>query len=268
MSAGRGASEVNQGQAPDPGGGLGSEAAAMEAALEDFHSVSYLRHNARRLEHLASLNLPLRDRSVLELGAGVGDHTTFFLDRGCSVTCVEPRGENCTLLASMMHERRKEGYAAAARCRILRASALSFEPVVPESFDVVHCYGLLYHTEDPAAVLEAIARKCTGLLLLETCVAFGNHEAVNPVPELAHIPSQSVSGVGSRPTRPWIFKRLSELFDYAYVPRTQPAHEDFPLDWTGEQPTEREARAVFIASREKLDNPLLLNRLPLQQAPI
>jgi SAM-dependent methyltransferase len=259
---------VNQGQAPDPGDGLGSEAAAMEAALEDFHSVSYLRHNARRLEHLASLNLPIRDRSVLELGAGVGDHTTFFLDRGCSVTCVEPRAENCTLLASLMHERRKGGYAAAARCRILRASALSFEPVVPENFDIVHCYGLLYHTEDPAAVLEAIARKCTGLLLLETCVAFGNHEAVNPVPELAHIPSQSVSGVGSRPTRPWIFKRLSELFDYAYVPRTQPAHEDFPLDWTGEQPTEREARAVFIASREKLDNPLLLNRIPLQQIPI
>jgi hypothetical protein len=52
------------------------------------------------------------------------------------------------------------------------------------------------------------------------------------------------------------------------VPRTQPAHEDFPLYWTGEQPTEREARAVFIASRQKLDNPLLLNRLPLQQTPI
>jgi hypothetical protein len=39
------------------------------------------------------------------------------------------------------------------------------------------------------------------------------------------------------------------------------------LDWTGSQPADREARAVFIASRENLDNPLLLNRLPLQQTP-
>ena len=237
----------------------------MEAALEDFHSVSYLRHNARRLEHLASLNLPIRDRTVLEVGAGVGDHTTFFLDRGCSVTCVEPRAENCTLLASLMHERRNEGYAAASRCRILRADALTFEPVVPESFDIVHCYGLLYHTDDPAAVLAAIARKCSGILLLETCVAFGSNEAINPVPERAQIPSQSVSGIGCRPTPPWIFRRLSELFGFAYMPSTQPAHEDFPLDWTGSQPTDREARAVFIASRQKLDNPMLLTHVPYIQ---
>jgi SAM-dependent methyltransferase len=239
----------------------------MEAALEDFHSVTYLRSNARRLEHLASLNLAIRDRSVLELGAGVGDHTTFFLDRGCSVTCVEPRAENCTLLASLMHERHTQGYTAAARCRILRADALSFEPIVSETFDIVHCYGLLYHTDDPLAVLSVIARKCTDMVLLETCVAFGSQEAINRVPERANIPSQSVSGFGCRPTRPWIFKRLSELFGHAYVPRTQPAHEDFPLDWTINQPTDRESRAVFIASRQKLDNPLLLDKLPLLQAP-
>lgn len=239
----------------------------MEAALDDFHSVGYLRHNARRLEHLASLNLPIRNSSVLELGAGVGDHTTFFLDRGCAVTCVEPRAENCTLLASLMHERQSEGYTAASRCRILRADALSFEGALSDSFDIVHCYGLLYHTDDPSAVLAAIARRCTNLLLLETCVAFGSHHAINPVPERAHIPSQSVSGVGCRPTRPWLFRRLSELFAHAYVPRTQPAHEDFPLDWTGTQRADRESRAVFIASRQKLDNPMLLSELPYQQMP-
>ena len=248
-----------------PPNGLNPEAAAMAAALEDFHSVKYIRNVARRLEHLASLNLPIRDRSVLELGAGVGDLTTFFLDRGCTVTCVEPRPENCTLLASLMHERRDGGYEAAERCRILRADATSFEPVLSETFDIVHCYGLLYHTDDPLAVLSAISRKCAGILLLETCVAFGSHEAINRVPERAQVPSQSVSGHGCRPTRPWLFRRLSELFAHVYVPRTQPAHEDFPLDWTGAQPTEHEARAVFIASREKLDNPVLLDQLPYRQ---
>jgi SAM-dependent methyltransferase len=256
---------MSQGDAREPPATAGSDPAAMEAALEDFHSVSYLRHNARRLEHLASLNLDIRDRSVLELGAGLGDHTTFFLDRGCTVTCVEPRAENCALLASMMHERRKGGYEAASRCRILRADALSFESMIEERFDIVHCYGLLYHTDDPAGVLAAIARKCSGLLLLETCVAFGAHEAINPVPERSRIPSQSVSGVGCRPTRPWLFGRLAAHFAHAYVPRTQPAHEDFPLDWSGAPPVTRDTRAVFIASRQRLDNPLLLDRVPDKQ---
>jgi len=256
---------MSQGDARDPPAGPGTDPAAMEAALEDFHSVKYLRHNARRLEHLASLNLDISDRSVLELGAGVGDHTTFFLDRGCSVTCVEPRAENCALLASLMHERRSGGYEAASRCRILRADALSFERLLEERFDIVHCYGLLYHTDDPASVLAAISRKCSGTLLLETCVAFGSHEAINPVPERAQIPSQSVSGLGCRPTRPWLFARLSALFPYAYVPRTQPAHEDFPLDWNAPPPTSRQARAVFIASRQRLDNPMLLDHLPDRQ---
>lgn len=254
--------------ARDPLAERDTDPAAMEAALQDFHSVSYLRHNARRLEHLASLNLDLSGRSVLEVGAGLGDHTTFFLDRGCAVTCVEPRPENCTLLASLMAERRREGYEAAARCRILRADALSFESAVEERFDIVHCYGLLYHTDDPALVLTAMARKCSGLLLLETCVAFGAHEAINPVPERAQVATQSVSGLGCRPTRPWLFKRLSTLFPHVYVPRTQPAHEDFPLDWNGPPPPDpREARAVFIASRQILDNPMLLDHLPDRHVP-
>src|SRR5258706_7389962 len=62
-----------------------------EKVAAGFRSLGYLRHNQRRQEHLASLGLELADRSVLELGAGVGDHTTFFLDLGCTVTAVEPR---------------------------------------------------------------------------------------------------------------------------------------------------------------------------------
>src|ERR1700689_3147468 len=37
-----------------------------------FRSNQYLRHNARRLEHLASLRIPVAGMSVLEVGAGIG----------------------------------------------------------------------------------------------------------------------------------------------------------------------------------------------------
>ena len=70
--------------------------AALKVAAY-FRSPQYCRHNCRRQEHLATLGLELDSKSVLELGAGVGDHTTFFLDRGCTVTSVKPRIENYRL---------------------------------------------------------------------------------------------------------------------------------------------------------------------------
>src|SRR5882762_5851252 len=95
-------------------------AQAVQAAQGVFHSLHYVRHNARRQEHLASLGLALQGRRVLEVGAGIGDHTTFFLDRGCSVLSVEPRLENCELYAAAMQERFRLGYGRTAQCRLVR----------------------------------------------------------------------------------------------------------------------------------------------------
>lgn len=59
-----------------------------------FINDEYQRHNRRRQEHLASLALPLANKTVLEVGAGIGDHTSFFLDRQCRVTVTDARAEN------------------------------------------------------------------------------------------------------------------------------------------------------------------------------
>ncbi len=107
-----------------------------------------------------------------------------------------------------------------------------------------------------------MAARCRDLLLLETCVSFGGHEALNPVDELRSDPMQSFRGGGCRPTRPWIMNRLKSLFAHVYVPRTQPAHEEFPLDWTGPQPTGRLTRTTFVASRRPIVNEQIVDVLP------
>jgi SAM-dependent methyltransferase len=226
---------------------------AHPAPLDTFHSYDYLRHNARRQEHLASLGLPLTGRTVLEVGAGAGDHTHFFLDRGCSVVVTEARAENLEILK--------------ARYPQLQVRELDLEKAhLPgdEKFDIVYCYGLLYHLNDPAWAIEFMAQRCRGLLLLETCVSFGSDLQVNLCDEQSENPSQAFSGKGCRPTRPWVFAELHKRFPFVYMPRTQPWLEDFPLDWTAPAPPSL-TRSVFIGSRESLVNELLAAQIPVKQ---
>jgi SAM-dependent methyltransferase len=219
-----------------------------------FHAQFYLRHNQRRQEHLASLALPIAGASVLEVAAGIGDHTSFFLDRGCAVVSTEGRSRN---LANL-----RKRYPAVD----VRHLDLEHPADLGQTFDIVYCYGALYHLCHPAEALAFMARHCSKMLLLETCVSFGNAEAFNLVDELINHPTQSMVGRGCRPTRPWIHAQLRQHFDFVYIPRTQPNHEEFPLDWNAPPPPpEQNTRAVFIASRQALENPKLTQELLAQQ---
>jgi len=224
--------------------------------LTVFHSEDYLRHNHRRLEHLVSLGLSIRDSSVLEVGAGIGDHSEFFIDRGCPIVITEGRPENVELLRS--------------RYPTLDVRHLDMEsPYLDtnELFDIVYCYGLLYHINTPLEAIEFMSKHTKNLLLLETCVSFGDEEAINFVQEDEKYPSQSTSGYGCRPTRSWIYNQLKQHFEFVYMPITQPNHEQFPIDWDlATAPEARFARSVFIASRQKLENNLLIEGIPIKQA--
>lgn len=228
----------------------------MTLDIDGFRSDHYQRHNQRRQEHLATLALPIASRGVLEVGAGIGDHTSFFVDRGCRVTATDGRAELLEVLA-----RRHPSVATVA---------WDVEGPAPRALaphEVVYAYGLLYHTRNPATVLASMAKLCSGLLLLETCLSYGSGSECPIVDEYAHDPTQALSGRGCRPTRAWVLDTLREHFPHAYMSRTQPWHEEFPLDWTRPAGSEegRLVRAVFVASREALDesrlSPRVLDRL-------
>src|SRR4051812_21709707 len=75
-----------------------SPAVRKPEPLGEFNSWHYIRHNQRRQEHLASLNLPIPGKTVLEIGAGIGDHTHFFINRDCKAVVTEGRAENVEIL--------------------------------------------------------------------------------------------------------------------------------------------------------------------------
>ena len=106
------------------------------------------------------------------------------------------------------------------------------------------------------------------MMLVETCVSYGDDERINALREPRDHPSQAVSGTGCRPTRPWVFGQLRRHFEHVYVTRTQPHHPEFPLDWSADRGAEqgrRLARSVFVASRRPIDNPQLSPELLVRQ---
>lgn len=223
-----------------------------------FRTSSYLRLNARRLEHLASLGLDLSKKRVLEVGAGIGDLTTFFVDRGCTVDATDARQDNIESL--------RRNFAGEPRVTAALLDMDNPGPFAGRPYDVVFCYGLLYHLRDPEAAIRFMSQSASGVLLLETCVSFGDHEAMNPVPEDALVHSQATSGTGCRPTRPWVLRRLREQFPHVYIPRTQPASDEFPVDWSAATSRAPLTRAIFVASRKPIDSVMLTEELLARQS--
>lgn len=188
------------------------------------------------------------------MGAGIGDHTSFFLDRGCDVIVTEAQEQNLAVL--------RERYPDLD----VRQLDLNDPPPQPIEVDTVYCYGVLYHLERPAAAIEWMARCAQSLLLLETCVSAASAEEVYPFFETAADPENAVTGRGCRPTRSWVRRELSKQFPHVYMPLTQPWHEEFPLDWSLPELDQKPLiRAVFIASRAPLVNDLLSEELPSRQ---
>ena len=226
---------------------------ADDGPFEVFLAPGARAINEARQQHLASLGLDLEGKKVLEVGAGIGLHTPFFLERGCEVTVTDGRAENIAEIKR--------------RIPSVRAEALDLEVDRPLGdfgrFDIVYCYGLLYHLGNPERALVRLAEICGGQFLLETAVSPGNHDELLLVKDPDHF-NQAVSGVGCRPTRLWVLNRLRMLFGHAYIPHTQPDHVDFPNDWK-EPPIQTMYRSIFVGSRRALDLPTLGDTVPTQQ---
>lgn len=209
-----------------------------------FLRAQYQLHNIARLSHLDSLGLDLREKKVLELGAGIGDHTLYYLYKGCQVVPLEGRQELCDVIKSRLD---------------IDAVKINFETDLEQlssfrSFDIVHCYGLLYHLSNPGEFLAAVCK--TGkLFLLETCVSTDDSpDPISIVTENHTDSTQAISGQGCRPTRKWLFDELKKYYQHVYCPITQPKHPEFPLDLRANIGGDQLTRAVLVASMQALDN--------------
>jgi SAM-dependent methyltransferase len=231
---------------------VAAEPRPQGGGVESFDTDAALEINEARLTHLASLELPIDGRRVLEVGAGVGHLTGFFVDRDCSVVVTEARPENV------------------AELRRRRPAVDVREADVEESleqlgtFDVVFCYGLMYHPESPLRVLRNMAAVCNDLLLLETMVCDARLPVLRLEDETTSV-NQASHGLAHRPSLSYLAQALNRVgFDYVYAAADSPDHPDYCFSWLDNLDTARDGallRGVFVASRRALEQPTLTSLL-------
>lgn len=114
---------------------------------------------------------PLAGKHVLEVGCFEGIHTISCLHHGATVTAVDSRMEN---LLKTLTRLWCYGYQADVKRWDLEEDAPAD---IPESWDVLHHIGVLYHLSDPVGHLRHALKRTREALLLDTHIAPGEEAA-------------------------------------------------------------------------------------------
>lgn len=127
-------------------------------------------------------------------------------------------------------------------------------------FDIVFCYGLLYHLENPLAFLANCAAVCSEQLILET-VLTDHEQAVLVLEDEPPSANQALYGLGCRPSPLYVIKALHRAgFPWVYGPRHAPEHPDFHFARRNDLSHHRDGhllRGIFLGSRQAFSNPRL-----------
>jgi len=208
----------------------------------------------KQIAHFKTLNLPLKNKTVVEIGSGpVGKYTEFLIESGAVVTAQDIRQQNLDALKNKFSD-----------LKTLQGDMN--EECLPVSYDVVFSIGNLYHLSRPAEAIKHMAERCKDILFISTAV-INHHAGIEFVQESTHDLAQAFNGIGCRPSRQWIYAELKKYFQHVFVPRTQPDYDDFVIDWTPGISYSHALRAIFVATNDKnlIDQTLFAEELLTKQ---
>ena len=230
----------------------GSGLSAVEPAGDDAL-------HAARLKHLEELGLELRGNSVLEVSGGNSHLAHRMRGPFARVLVLNGRAENIAWLRAQN---------PAIEARVLD---VELDPLAELGrFSVVLCYGLLERLENPISALRNLAGCAGDVLVLETAIT--DHS--QPLAHLLDTPDErntrGMTGVGFQPSPAFLAMALSRVgFPFVYISKEQPDAPEYRFTWRNNAECVRDGhplRCVFVASRNRLENPRLALLLETPQA--
>jgi SAM-dependent methyltransferase len=180
-------------------------------------------------------------QTAIDVGCGVGYFSGFLRDFGFRVVGVDGRKENVDEARQRHPE--VEFHCVDVQDRVLQELG---------SFDLVFCFGLLYHLENPLSTLRNLATMTRKVALVEGIRAPGSEANFLLRVEDPSGDDNSLTPLALYPSESGLIKAAYRVgFDFVWRVTSFPEHEDF-----FETPTRERFRTILAASRVQLECPL------------
>jgi SAM-dependent methyltransferase len=213
--------------------------------FEAFDCPEALRINKARMDSVKELILELKSsigiHSVLDAGCGVGHLSKALWELGIpKIIGIDARREN-------VEEAQKRHSFGSFRC-------VDVEDLPNgQSFDLVFCFGLLYHLENPMRALRNVRAVTGKVLLLETMINTKVKPTLLLMDELRSI-NQGVRYLAFYPSESCVAKMLEAVgFPFLYRLKILPDHPNFRRKLL-----RKRARTIVVASTVELKSPHLI----------
>lgn len=176
-------------------------------------------------------------RTALDIGCGVGHFSKYLMESGLQVTGVDGRLENVT-------EAQRRNPAITFKQNDVEDPSI-IDALGP--FDLVFCFGLLYHLENPFLAIRNLSLLTKNTLLIETVIAPTKSLAAFLYEE-EYERNQALDYIALIPSELWFVKCLYRVgFPFVYATRKRPDHGDFRSSLI-----KKRRRTVLVASKVEL----------------
>jgi SAM-dependent methyltransferase len=211
-----------------------------------FDAKHYERLNSSRgavvTELLSQVKAPLGLQTAVDVGCGLGYFSGLLQSLGFQVTGVDGRSDNVEEAS-----RRHLGVTFKqynAEDPLLRTLG---------QFDLVFCFGLLYHLENPFLAIRHLHAMTEQLLFVEGVIFPGDDPTMALVDEERH-EDQGLNHVAFYPTEACLIKMLYRSgYSHVYGFLHQPNHPEYHA-----YPGSRRVRTMLAASRSPIASELLV----------
>jgi SAM-dependent methyltransferase len=196
---------------------------------------------------LHELKVPLGLRTAIDVGCGLGFFSGLLRSLGLEIMGVDGRQQNV-----------KEAQRRNPDIRFARFDAEDPSLRTLGIFDLVFCFGLLYHLENPLLTIRHLYAMTKKLLFVEAVIFPGDEPIMGLIDEAWH-DDQGLNHVAFYPTEACLIKMLFRVgFPYVYEFTQQPDHADY-----NETSNSRRVRTMLAASL----TPIISKQLALVREP-